>query len=58
MATQIESPDGRPHKDADRPSPDLVETDTASKEKLPGYGNGTGNTPSPAYVPQKKPEES
>jgi len=56
MATQIESSDGCPHKDADRPSPELVETDTASQEKLPGHGNGKGKTPSPAYVPQKKPE--
>lgn len=39
MVTQLDSPDGKTHKDPDRPSPDLVETDTASKEGLPGYGN-------------------
>lgn len=50
MVTQLDAPDGRPHKDPDRPSPDLVETDTASKEGLPGYGDvggppAAGNTP-------------
>lgn len=39
MVTQLDSPDGKTHKDPDRPSPDLVETDTASKEGLPGYGS-------------------
>lgn len=57
MATQIDSPDGRPHKDPDRPSPDLVETDTASKEGLPGYGKTAGQQPAKAYEPQQTPEE-
>ncbi|RYF08455.1 MAG: hypothetical protein EOO31_02580 [Comamonadaceae bacterium] len=56
MATQIDSPDGHPHKDADRPSPDLVETDTASKEGLPGYGDSAGKQPAPAYEPQPEPQ--
>jgi len=57
MVTQIDSPDGRPRKDPERPSPDLVETDTASKEKLPGYGKQAGSEPAPAYTPEKTPAE-
>ncbi|KAF1043619.1 hypothetical protein [Xylophilus sp.] len=33
MATQIDSPDGRTHKDEDRPSPDFVETDDRPKKE-------------------------
>ncbi|MDR6214426.1 hypothetical protein [Paracidovorax wautersii] len=57
MVTQLDSPDGRPRNDPDRPSPDLVETDTASKEKLPGYGQDAGRRPAPAYTPEEAPPE-
>lgn len=43
MVTQLDSRDGKTHKDPDRPSPSLVETDSASKEGLQRAG-GTAQT--------------
>ncbi|WP_311221185.1 MULTISPECIES: hypothetical protein [unclassified Acidovorax] len=37
MVTQIDSPDGKPRKDTDRPSPALVETDSGGKPATPAY---------------------
>jgi len=35
MVTQLDSPDGKPRKDPDRPSPTLVETDPAMQRMPP-----------------------
>ncbi len=48
MVTQIDSPDGKTHKDQNRPSPDLVETDTSSKEALPPDRKTNPDKPPPA----------
>lgn len=51
MVTQLDSRDGKTHKDPDRPSPSLVETDSAAKEGLQratGTAQHPGNTPARA----------
>ncbi len=37
MVTQLDSPDGKPRKDDDRPSPALVETDSSTQPSKPAY---------------------
>lgn len=44
MVTQADSPDGRPRKDTQRPSPSLVHTDTPGQERL---STPNGNDVSP-----------
>jgi hypothetical protein len=45
MVTRVDSPDGKTHKDLERPSPDLVKTYTASEEVLPDSGSRQTSPP-------------
>ncbi|RYF06720.1 MAG: hypothetical protein EOO31_09040 [Comamonadaceae bacterium] len=64
MATQIDSPDGKTHKDPDRPSPAFVETDDrpgkettdtlrppGSAQNETGRGDAEGSQPSQQVEP-------
>jgi hypothetical protein len=54
MVTQLDSPDGKAHKDPHRPSPSLVETDSSGKEAAPA-GGGVRPQPDENPVPPKTP---
>ncbi|MDA8520211.1 hypothetical protein [Acidovorax sp. NCPPB 4044] len=47
MVTQLDSPDGKPRKDPDRPSPAFVETDDRTRIDTPDGTDPPRQGPSP-----------
>ncbi|SFE22960.1 hypothetical protein [Paracidovorax konjaci] len=51
MVTQLDSPDGKPRKDPDRPSPAFVETDDRTRIDTPDGPAPAHKGPSPDRDP-------